>query len=206
MPSSPRPACPGLRSDSSSGKTVVLDSGMAMQQFVTIEWRAKTQGGHCRCRTHGRVVRERRCGDGRPSKERAASGSQNRTARAGSARERQRRPEGRAPWMARVIEPAVRFRASHRPAMDALHNERRAFGGQGRTARAGSARERQRRPEGRAPWMARVIEPAVRFRASHRPAMDALHNERRAFGGQGRNRTGVRGFAVRCMTTLPPGR
>src|SRR5690606_5723650 len=25
-------------------------------------------------------------------------------------------------------------------------------------------------------------------------------------GGLGRNRTGVRGFAVRCMTTLPPGR
>jgi hypothetical protein len=25
-------------------------------------------------------------------------------------------------------------------------------------------------------------------------------------GGQGRNRTGVRGFAGRCMTTLPPGR
>ena len=24
-------------------------------------------------------------------------------------------------------------------------------------------------------------------------------------GGLGRNRTGVRGFAVRCMTTLPPG-
>jgi hypothetical protein len=24
-------------------------------------------------------------------------------------------------------------------------------------------------------------------------------------GGRGRNRTGVRGFAVRCMTTLPPG-
>ena len=25
------------------------------------------------------------------------------------------------------------------------------------------------------------------------------------YGGQGRNRTGVRGFAGRCMTTLPPG-
>ena len=28
----------------------------------------------------------------------------------------------------------------------------------------------------------------------------------RPHGGLGRNRTGVRGFAVRCMTTLPPGR
>ena len=26
------------------------------------------------------------------------------------------------------------------------------------------------------------------------------------FGGWGRNRTGVRGFAGRCMTTLPPSR
>ena len=24
-------------------------------------------------------------------------------------------------------------------------------------------------------------------------------------GGRGRNRTGVDGFAIRCMTTLPPG-
>ena len=30
--------------------------------------------------------------------------------------------------------------------------------------------------------------------------------ERETDGGLGRNRTGVRGFAVRCMTTLPPGR
>jgi hypothetical protein len=29
--------------------------------------------------------------------------------------------------------------------------------------------------------------------------------ERSQHGGQGRNRTGVRGFAGRCMTTLPPG-
>ncbi len=26
------------------------------------------------------------------------------------------------------------------------------------------------------------------------------------FGGLGRNRTGIQGFAVLCITTLPPGR
>ncbi len=38
----------------------------------------------------------------------------------------------------------------------------RGCGGQGRTTRAGSARERRSRPAGRAPRRARVIEPAVR--------------------------------------------
>ena len=33
-----------------------------------------------------------------------------------------------------------------------------------------------------------------------------LLESRAVVGGLGRNRTGVRGFAVRCMTTLPPGR
>ena len=28
--------------------------------------------------------------------------------------------------------------------------------------------------------------------------------DREGFGGPGRNRTGIRGFAVRCITTLPP--
>ena len=32
-----------------------------------------------------------------------------------------------------------------------------------------------------------------------------LHGSQSGNGGLGRNRTGVRGFAVRCMTTLPPG-
>ena len=32
-----------------------------------------------------------------------------------------------------------------------------------------------------------------------------LARARETDGGQGRNRTGVRGFAGRCMTTLPPG-
>ena len=39
------------------------------------------------------------------------------------------------------------------------------------------------------PWAGFLRLPGSRFRN----------------GGQGRNRTGVRGFAVRCMTTLPPG-
>ena len=34
---------------------------------------------------------------------------------------------------------------------------------------------------------------------------DPTSSHRSSNGGQGRNRTGVRGFAGRCMTTLPPG-
>ena len=41
-------------------------------------------------------------------------------------------------------------------------------------------------------------KPAIR-RAS------GWRGSQRDYGGRGRNRTGVRGFAVRCMTTLPPG-
>src|SRR5690349_23977327 len=43
----------------------------------------------------------------------------------------------------------------------------------------------------------------VEARQTKRPAEAGLRGLRN--GGQGRNRTGVHGFAGRCMTTLPPG-
>ncbi len=57
--------------------------------------------------------------------------------------------------------------------------------------------------------------PALRRSVQSEPSVSArfpsgnkkpLINQGFLFGGLGRNRTGVRGFAIRCMTTLPPGR
>lgn len=63
-----------------------------------------------------------------------------------------------------------------------------------------------RRERARAPRMARVIEPAARFPLILASQRKSAAQSLKGIGGQGRNRTGVRGFAVRCMTTLPPGR
>ena len=48
------------------------------------------------------------------------------------------------------------------------------------------------------------LETAGQIKNIRKPAIAGYVSKNT--GGLGRNRTGVRGFAGRCMTTLPPGR
>ena len=47
-------------------------------------------------------------------------------------------------------------------------------------------------------------EPNSQVIAAHIIVILSVKIAKRSRGGWGRNRTGVRGVAVRCMTTLPP--
>ena len=77
-----------------------------------------------------------------------------------------------------------------------------------RRLRGRSTRHAQSAPVRRQPPLASIEERRSR-RVRHQAAADRCvgTQERNALskrGGPGRNRTGIRGFAVRCITTLPP--
>src|SRR5690606_7666171 len=51
-----------------------------------------------------------------------------------------------------------------------------------------------------------VLQVPCVYRFHHSGVAGDAPPQRGGIGGLGRNRTGVCGFAVRCMSTLPPGR